>query len=103
MRGLLSTIGALAALLMLVASAGMNFVFLKSHGRSEFEGNVLGSASVSADVLKALLPFFIAWAWRERRYLAAIPGGAMFLFFHGLLAAVSVGICGSKPPGGDGK
>lgn len=66
----------------------MNYLFLSSLGKTPLEGQVLGAASASADVLKTLLPFFIAWSWQARRFAAA--AGVVFVFFAGfsLLSAI---------------
>ncbi len=90
MRGILSVTGIIAALLMCAVSAVMNFLFLSSLGKTPLEGQVLGAASASADVLKALLPFFIAWSWQSRRFVAAAAGSLAFAFFAGfsLLSAL---------------
>jgi len=90
MRALLSGMGILAALVMSAVSASMNYVFLSSLGKTPLEGQMLGAASAAADLLKALLPFFIAWAWRARRIVAAMSGSVVFLLFAGfsLLSAI---------------
>ncbi len=59
----------------------MNYLFLSSLGKTPLEGQVLGAASAAADVLKALLPFFIAWSWQARRTVAAFAGSLAFTFF----------------------
>ena len=68
----------------------MNWLFLSSLGKSPLEGHVLGAASAAADVLKALLPFFIAWSWAAGRVVASVSGTLAFLFFAGfsLLSAI---------------
>jgi hypothetical protein len=90
MKTILSIIGIAAALVMAAVSAAMNYAFLASLGKTEIEGQMLGAASASADLLKGLLPFFIAWAWRERRFVAALSGTATFMLFAGfsLLSAI---------------
>ena len=80
-RTSLSVLGIIAALVMCVVSAAMNWLFLSSLGKSPLEGHVLGAASAAADVLKALLPFFIAWSWQARRFVAALAGSLAFMFF----------------------
>ena len=62
MRIAISIIGVLASLVLLAASAFMNYLFMASLGQGELESRVLGAASVGADVLKSVLPFFMAWA-----------------------------------------
>lgn len=90
MRTVLSILGISAALVMCAVSASMNFMFLSSLGKTPLEGHVLGAASAAADLLKALLPFFIAWSWSARRFVPAIGGTIVFVFFAGfsLLSAI---------------
>ena len=77
----IAILGSAAALTMCIVSAAMNYLFLSSLGKTPLEGQVLGAASAAADILKALLPFFIAWSWQARRFVAATAGTAAFLFF----------------------
>jgi hypothetical protein len=90
LQSFLSTLGICTALMMCAVSTAMNYVFLSSLGKTPLEGQVLGAASAAADIFKALLPFFIAWGWQARRYLAAILGALAFTFFAGfsLLSAI---------------
>lgn len=90
LRILVSTLGIIAALVMCAVSAAMNYLFLSSLGKTPLEGQVLGAASAAADVLKALLPFFIAWSWQARRFAAVGTGSLAFVFFAGfsLLSAL---------------
>lgn len=52
---------------------------------------MLGAASAAADILKALLPFFIAWSWKARRFVAAVAGSAAFAFFAGFSFLSAIG------------
>ena len=90
MQALISMAGCAAALVLCAVSAAMNYLFLSSLGKTPLEGQVLGAASAAADVLKALLPFFIAWSWQSRRFVAAAAGSLAFAFFAGfsLLSAI---------------
>lgn len=90
MRAILSALGIFAALTMLAVSAAMNYLFLSSLGKTPLEGQVLGAASAAADLLKALLPFFITWSWQARRYVATTAGSLAFAFIAGfsLLSAI---------------
>lgn len=90
MQTALSILGVCAALVMCAVSGAMNYLFLSSLGKTPFEGQLLGAASAAADVFKAMLPFFIAWSWRERQVVAAVSGTIAFLFFVGfsLLSAI---------------
>ena len=83
MQTSLCILGISAALVMCVVSAAMNYLFLSSLGKTPVEGHVLGAASASADVLKALLPFYIAWSWQARRLIAVASGLSVFIFFAG--------------------
>lgn len=90
MKTLLSILGICAALVMCAISGAMNYLFMASLGKTPLEGHVLGAASAAADVLKALLPFFIAWGWAAGRIVASVSGTFAFLFFAGfsLLSAI---------------
>jgi len=83
-------IGALAALVLLAVSAAMNYLFLSALGKTPVESQVLGAASASADLLKAVLPFLIVWAWRAGRYSVALPGLLVWIVFcvFSLLSAI---------------
>lgn len=81
MRTILVAIAVAAALLMIGVSTAMNFLFMKSLAPTDAEGVVLGSASAAADLIKACLPWFIALAWRGRRFVFAVLGGLVFVGF----------------------
>lgn len=83
MRAGLSLIGALAALTLIAVSTCMNIAFLSALGRSDTERVILGAASGAADILKAVLPLFILWAWRAGRSRFVIPAAAVWLVFAG--------------------
>ena len=67
MRFLVVVVGAGAALTFIGASGLMNWVFMTSLGKSEFEQQILGAVSVAVSVFLALLPTLLLWAYRERR------------------------------------
>lgn len=71
MRHALGAIGVLAAGVLLAVSAAMNWRFGYQLGKEEFDGVLYGSASVAADFLKALAPFFIFAAIRNRMWAQA--------------------------------
>ena len=96
MKTFLSIIGIAAALVMATVSAAMNFAFLASLGKTEIEGQMLGAASAAADLLKCLQPFFIAWAWREQRFVAALSGTAVFILFAGFSLLSAIGFASSN-------
>lgn len=56
----------------------MNFRFGLSLGASDLDQGLYGLASLASDGLKIILPFAIAWAFGERRYLTAAAGVALF-------------------------
>ena len=70
-RHALGVFGILAAGVLLVVSAAMNWRFGYSLGRTEFDGFIYGSASVAADCLKALIPFFFFAAIKNRMWSQA--------------------------------
>ena len=71
MRHALGVLGVLAAGVLLVVSATMNWRFGISLGRTEFDGQIYGAASAAADCLKALIPFFLFAAIRSRMWSQA--------------------------------
>jgi len=91
MKAFVCIIGMVAALVMCGVSGAMNYLFLSSLGKTPLEGEVLGAASAAADVLKALLPFFIAWNWQSRRFVAAVAGTLAFVYFAVFSLASAIG------------
>jgi len=77
MRHVLGALGVLAATILLVVSAAMNWRFGFSLGKTEFDAHIYGAASAASDVLKALIPFLILAAMRRRHWSQAL--GAMLL------------------------
>lgn len=71
MRHALGVLGVLAAGVLLVVSATMNWRFGISLGRTEFDGQIYGAASAAADCLKALIPFFLFAAIRSKMWSQA--------------------------------
>jgi hypothetical protein len=71
-RHALGVFGIVAAGVLLAVSAAMNWRFGYSLGRTELDGMIYGSASVAADCLKALVPFFLFAAIRNRMWSQAI-------------------------------
>lgn len=70
-RHALGVFGIMAAGVLLAVSAAMNWRFGYSLGRTEFDGFIYGSASVAADCLKALIPFFFFAALKSRMWSQA--------------------------------
>jgi len=81
MRWLLAAIGVVAALIFIAASGAMNYVFMSSQGKTVLEGQILGAVSVAVDIMKALLPFFIVYAWIARKVLFVTIGSCVFVLF----------------------
>ena len=84
--------GTAAGLVLAVTglSMCMNFAFGYGLGTSEGTGQMLGALSVAFDGLKALLPLFIAWQWRDRRWVRAGAGGVLFVLVaaYGMASAL---------------
>ena len=78
MRHVLGIAGVVAAAVLLLVSAAMNWRFGYTLGKSDFESQLYGAASAAADCFKALLPFFIFAALRNRSYSQALGGALLF-------------------------
>ena len=74
MRYALGAIGVIGAGVLLLVSAAMNYRFGYGLGKTELESQILGAGSVGADVLKALIPFFVLWAFKHRSWVQAFAG-----------------------------
>jgi len=82
MRIVVSIFGVFAGVVFIAASAAMNWMFMIAQGKTMLEGEVLGAVSIAIDVVKALMPFFIAAAWVHRQWLRTLIGAGVFgLFF----------------------
>ncbi len=78
MRHLLGILGVLAAGALIAVSAAMNWRFGLSLGRTEMDGQIYGLASVAADCLKALVPFFFFAAIRNRMWSQAAAAAVVW-------------------------
>jgi hypothetical protein len=89
-RGFWTVTAAGLVLAVTALSMRMNFEFGYGLGTSEGTGLMLGGLSVAFDGLKALLPLFIAWQWRDGRKLRAGAGGVLFLLLapYGMASAL---------------
>lgn len=74
MRYVLSLFGVIAGIVLLLVSAAMNWRFGFSLGKTELDAQIYGAASAAADGLKALLPFFVLWAMRQKSFVQVIAG-----------------------------
>lgn len=79
MRHALGILGVLAAGVLLAVSAAMNWRFGYSLGKTELDGFILGSASAAADCFKALVPFFLFAAIRNRMWSQAIASALVWV------------------------
>lgn len=91
MRFLVVIVSVGAALTLIAASGLMNFVFMTSLGKSEFEQHILGAVSVAVSAFLALLPTLLVWAWRERRLLYIVLGVPVFLGFAAFSLSSAIG------------
>jgi hypothetical protein len=90
-RFVVVVIGAGAALTFVVASGLMNWVFMTSLGKSEFERQILGAVSIAVSAFLALLPTLLVWAFRERRIAYMVLGVPVFLAFAAFSLSSAVG------------
>jgi len=79
MRHVFGAVGVCAALILLGVSAAMNWQFGFSLGKTAFDSHILGAASIAADGMKALMPFFIFSALRQRNYTQALGGASLWV------------------------
>ena len=91
MRFLVAVVSAGAALTLIGASGLMNWVFMTSLGKSEFEQQILGAVSIAVSAFLALLPTLLLWAYRERRPLYIVLGVPVFLAFAAFSLSSAVG------------
>lgn len=78
MRHALGIMGIAAAGVLLVVSAAMNWQFGYGLGKTPIDGQIYGMASAAADGLKALIPFFLFAAVRNRQWSQAIAAVALW-------------------------
>jgi hypothetical protein len=79
MRHLFGVLGVAAAGVLLAVSAAMNWRFGYLLGKTEIDGLIYGSASVAADVMKALMPFFFFAALRNRMWSQAAASAVLWV------------------------
>jgi len=79
MRHVLGILGVLAASVLLAVSAAMNWRFGYSLGMTAFDGLIYGAASAAADCLKALIPFFLFAAIRNRMWSQAAASAVVWV------------------------
>lgn len=91
MPKLLTVIAITAAIVLVAASASMNFLFARSMGGTEMEGAILGAVAVGVDMLKGVLAIFLGYAARQQRWLFVAVGSAAFVLFSTLSLAAAFG------------
>jgi hypothetical protein len=91
MRHLLGVLGVASASVLLAVSAAMNWKFGFGLGKSEMEGHLLGGASAAADCLKALIPFFLFAAIRNRVWSQALAAGLLWTICLGYSMTSALG------------
>lgn len=79
MRHIMGALGVAAATVLLAVSAAMNWKFGFNLGKSPFEAHLLGLASAAADCMKALIPFFLFAAIKNRVWSQAAAAGLLWL------------------------
>lgn len=87
----LRVIGFVAAIVLIAASAAMNFFFASGLGQGPIDGLILGCVSVALDVMKALLALYVAQAAATGRKAFALIGGLVFVLTSLLSLTASLG------------
>jgi len=83
--------GILVSLGLIAVSATLNFRMAYRMSDSELDGLIFGSGAALADGLKAMLAFFIFWAWRQREWLAVTAGSLLFVVCTGYSLTAGIG------------
>ena len=77
-RHALGALGVIAAGILLVVSAAMNYRFGFSLGKTALDGQIYGMASAAADCFKALIPFFFFAALRNKMWSQAFAAAIVW-------------------------
>jgi hypothetical protein len=91
----LNGLGFIAAIVFIIASGAMNWVFMSGQGHSPLEAQILGAVSLGVTAMSALLPFRIASAWQARQVLKTVLSGLAFLLFLSFSLLSAVGFAAS--------
>ena len=78
MKHIFGILGIAAAAILLFVSGAMNWQFGYGLGTTPANSQILGFASAASDGLKALLPFFIFAAIRNKSWSQALAGGTLW-------------------------
>jgi hypothetical protein len=87
----LGVLGVIAASVLLVVSAAMNYRFGFSLGKTPADGQIYGAASAAADCFKALVPFFFFAAWRNRMWSQALAAAMVWIVVTGYSMTSALG------------
>ena len=90
-RHILGVLGVIAAGVLLVVSAAMNYRFGFSLGKTPADGQIYGAASAAADCFKALVPFFFFAAWRNRMWSQAVAALVVWVVVTGYSMTSALG------------
>jgi hypothetical protein len=84
-------LGVIAASVLLLVSAAMNYRFGYSLGKTPADGQIYGAASAAADCFKALVPFFFFAAWRNRMWSQAFAAAVVWCVVTGYSMTSALG------------
>ncbi len=90
-KHVLGVLGVIAAGVLLVVSAAMNYRFGFSLGKTPADGQIYGAASAAADCFKALVPFFFFAAWRNRMWSQAFAAAVVWVVVTGYSMTSALG------------
>ena len=79
MKHALGVLGVAAAGVLLAVSAAMNWRFGYSLGMTELDKQIYGAASAAADCFKALVPFFLFAALKNRMWSQVIASAVLWV------------------------
>jgi hypothetical protein len=84
-------LGVIAAGILLAVSAAMNYRFGFSLGKTAMDGQIYGLASAAADCFKALVPFFLFAAIRNRMWSQAMAAAVVWVVVTGYSMTSALG------------
>ena len=90
-RHFLGVLGVVAAGILLAVSAAMNYRFGFSLGKTAMDGQIYGLASAAADCFKALVPFFLFAAIRNRMWSQAAAAALVWTVVTGYSMTSALG------------
>ena len=90
-RHVLGVLGVIAAGVLLIVSAAMNYRFGYSLGKTPADGQIYGAASAAADCFKALVPFFFFAAWRNKMWSQAFAAALVWVVVTGYSMTSALG------------